>query len=160
MSLTLTTTAFPQGGPIPEKYSRDGENISPPLSWSGVPERTKSLALIVDDPDAPKGTFVHWLLYDISPATTHLGEHMPSTQTVADGAKQGQNGFGEIGYGGPEPPSGTHRYFFHLYALDAPLDLPPGVERAELNATMRGHILEQSELFGTYRHRGTGHQVA
>jgi hypothetical protein len=160
MSLKLTTTAFPAGGPLPDKYSHEGGNISPPLFWSGLPEGTKSLVLIVDDPDAPKGTFVHWLLYGIPPTTTRLDEHLPSTPTLPDGAKQGHNGFGEIGYGGPQPPSGTHRYFFRLYALNTNPDLAPGAERGQLETAMRGHILEQSELFGTYQHRKSGERVA
>jgi Raf kinase inhibitor-like YbhB/YbcL family protein len=160
MSLKLATTAFHTGGPIPEKYSKGGANISPPLSWSGVPQATKSLVLIVDDPDAPSGVFVHWLLYAIPPSTPGLDERRPATETLPDGSRQGRNGFGELGYGGPKPPSGVHRYFFHLYALDTELHLPPGASREDLDRAMQGHILEQSEIFGTFSHRNPGSQAA
>ena len=153
MSLQLSTTGFANQGAIPEKFSKSGGNISPPLSWSGAPEGTRTLALIVDDPDAPSGTFVHWLVYGIPPKSTGLKEDRPARNKLSDGSCQGRNGFGEIGYGGPQPPAGTHRYFFHLYALDRELELDPGVKREELDRAMEGHILEQAEISGTFAHR-------
>jgi len=153
MSLKLTTTAFPSEGPIPVKYSKKGGNVSPPLAWSGVPEGTRSLALIVDDPDAPVGLFVHWVVYRIPPTSTGLKEHLPEAGTLPDGSRQGRNGFGEIGYGGPQPPSGKHRYFFHLYALDTVPDLGPGAGRQQLDRQMQGHIIDQSDIMGTFEAR-------
>jgi Raf kinase inhibitor-like YbhB/YbcL family protein len=108
----------------------------------------------MDDPDAPSGTFVHWLVYDIPPAVTELEEGLPPTPTLPNGARQGLNGFGDLGYGGPQPPSGTHRYFFHLYALDIKLDLPAGVSREELDEAMNDDIIEEAQLMGRYQHRG------
>src|SRR3989442_981117 len=127
--MKLSSPAFNEGGLIPSKFTCDGENVSLPLEWEDVPAQAKSLALIVDDPDAPSGLFVHWLVIDISP-----GNHGLSEGTGATGATQGINGFGKIGYGGPCPPSGTHRYYFHLYALDTELHLPSGVSRQELDS--------------------------
>ena len=153
MSLKLTTTAFPAEGPIPAKYSKKGGNISPPLAWTGVPQGAKSLALIVDDPDAPSGLFVHWVIYGIPPGSTGLKEHQPASPTLPDGSRQGRNGFGEIGYGGPQPPSGKHRYFFHLYALDIAPNLEAGADRQQLDRLIQGHILEQSDIMGTFEAR-------
>ena len=127
MSLKLTSRAFSNEGVIPNIYSKQGGNVSPPLEWSGVPEDTVSLALIVDDPDAPSGLFVHWLLYGIPPSTTSLDENMIPNTKAGDHIRHGENGYGELGYGGPKPPSGTHRYVFHLYALDTNSDLPSGL---------------------------------
>jgi|ERR1051326_3040396 Raf kinase inhibitor-like YbhB/YbcL family protein len=152
MSLKLTSGAFNNGGRIPEKYSKKGGNISPPLEWDGASSKAVSLALIVDDPDAPSGTFVHWLLYGIPPSLTSLKEEMPNTPELPSGLRQGRNGFGDIGYGGPQPPSGVHRYFFHLYALDRQVDLPSGAGRSELERAIEGHIIDQSELMGRYEH--------
>lgn len=160
MSLKLTTTAFPAQGAIPDRYAKDGGNISPARFWSGVSRNAKSLALIVDDPDAPSGTFVHWVLYRIPPTLTGLDEHLPNEKSLPDGMLQGMNGFNEIGYGGPQPPSGTHRYFFRLYALGNEPDLAPGASRQDLDRAMQGHILEKSEIFGAYRHRKPGSQAA
>jgi len=160
MSMKLTSRSFQDGGEIPDKHSKRGGNISPALAWSGVPQGTQSLALIVDDPDAPSGAFVHWVLYSIRPKTKDLPEDLPSVPALANGVKQGRSGFSEIGYGGPQPPSGTHRYFFHLYALDIPIDLPPGVSRLELDEAMRGHILEEAQLMGQYSHREHGSHAA
>jgi Raf kinase inhibitor-like YbhB/YbcL family protein len=154
MTLKLTSGAFNRGGKIPDKYSKTGGNVSPPLEWDGIREIGKSLVLIMDDPDAPSGTFVHWLLYNIPTSMTHLEEGIPNRPSL-DGMRQGRNGFGEVGYGGPQPPSGTHRYFFHLYALDSEMDLPPGAGRAELERAMQGHILEQTEFMGMYESRST-----
>ena len=152
MSLRLTSRAFQNESVIPDKYSKRGGNISPPLAWSGVPDKTKSLALIVDDPDAPSGLFVHWLLYEIPPGTKELDEGLPVTPILPGGARQGRNGFGEVGYGGPQPPSGTHRYFFHLYALDTNLELAADASREELDRAIQGHILEEVQLMGRYHH--------
>jgi Raf kinase inhibitor-like YbhB/YbcL family protein len=153
MSLKLTSRAFENEGTIPDKYSKEGGNISPPLSWTGVPDETRSLALIVDDPDAPSGTFVHWLVYGIRPGTTELKEHLNAVAELPDGVRQGRNGFGDLGYGGPQPPSGTHRYFFHLYALDTDSDISGGLVREELEGVIQGHILEEAQLMGRYQHR-------
>jgi Raf kinase inhibitor-like YbhB/YbcL family protein len=153
MSLKLTSGAFNNADKIPDKYSKRSGDISPALEWSGIPAQAKSLALIVDDPDAPSGTFVHWLLYAISTSVHALKEGVPHTTDLPGGLRQGRNGFGEIGYGGPQPPSGEHHYFFHLYALDIAIGLPPGVGRVELDRAMHGHILEKTELMGRFEHR-------
>jgi Raf kinase inhibitor-like YbhB/YbcL family protein len=155
MSLKLTSGAFNNAGKIPDRYSKQAGDISPPLEWAGARSQVKSFALVVDDPDAPSGTFVHWLLYRIPVALTHLKEGVSHVPELPGGMRQGRNGFGGIGYGGPQPPSGTHRYFFRLYALDIDIDLPPGVSRAELDRAMQGHIVEQAELMGRYEHRNT-----
>jgi Raf kinase inhibitor-like YbhB/YbcL family protein len=159
MSLKLTSSAFQNEGLIPDRHSKQGGNVSPQLSWTGVPEDTVSLALIVDDPDAPSGVFVHWVLYNISPGTTELEEHQPSAPELSNGACQGINGFGEQGYGGPQPPSGTHRYVFHLYALDTDTDVPAGLTRQELDGAIEGHVIEEAQLIGRYQHR-TGSRAA
>lgn len=141
-SMKLTSTAFT--GEIPPVYTCDGQNINPPLSISEVPAEAQSLVLIVDDPDAPRGDWVHWLVWNISPATTEISENsVPGTEGTTD--------FGEIGWGGPCPPSGVHRYFFKLYALDTSLDLPTSTTKADLLAAMEGHILVTNELIGTYQ---------
>jgi hypothetical protein len=124
------------------------------------PERTRSFALIVDDPDAPSGDFVHWLLYRIPAGTARLEEDQPALPVLPDGTRQGRNGFGEIGYGGPQPPSGVHRYFFHLYALDNEPELPPGAGREDLVEAIRGHILKEANLMGKYEHRDSGSEAA
>src|SRR5438094_9797831 len=143
--MKLTSRAFGHNEKIPVRYSRRGDNVSPPLAWTQVPAGAKSLALIVDDPDAPSGVFVHWLVYGIPPGTTQFDEG-----SIPKSLHQGRNGFGDIGYGGPQPPSRTHRYFFHLYALDREIELPPGASRQELEVAMRGHILEEAQLMGQY----------
>jgi Raf kinase inhibitor-like YbhB/YbcL family protein len=155
MSLKLTSGAFNHGGPIPDQFSKKGGNNSPPLEWHGVPPGTQSLALIVDDPDAPSGTFVHWLLYDIPPSLSELKEGVIAAPHLPGGLRQGRNGFGAVGYGGPQPPSGTHRYFFRLYAVDTELDLEPGANREQLEQALRGHILEQTELMGRFESRSS-----
>ncbi len=135
---------------IPPTYTCDGSDLSPPLSWSAVPAKAKSLALIADDPDAPRGTWVHWVAWNI-PATVHdLPEGVPKRDTLPNGMKQGTTDFRSIGYGGPCPPSGTHRYFFKLYALDATLNLLPSTTKKDLETAMQGHVLAQSELMGKY----------
>lgn len=151
MDIRVTSSAFEEGGMIPRKYTCDGADISPPLAWTGVPENAKTLALISDDPDAPMGTWVHWVLFNLPASEKGLPEGVPTDRELKNGARQGRNDFRHIGYGGPCPPSGTHRYFFKLYALDKALDLPAGTTRAELLQAMEGHILAQGQLMGRYR---------
>jgi Raf kinase inhibitor-like YbhB/YbcL family protein len=158
--LQLKSGAFEHEGVIPDKYSKTGGNISPSLMWTGVPPGARSLSLIVDDPDAPSGIFVHWLVYGIQPTATGLEEGLPATPTLPNGVKQGHNDFGELGYGGPQPPSGTHRYFFHLYAIDRELQLPPGASRKALDKALSGHVLEEAQLMGKYKHREPGSRAA
>jgi len=150
MELTVTSTAFDHGGMIPPKYTADGPDISPPLAWTDVPDGTKSIALVCDDPDAPMGTWVHWLLWNIPPEVTSLDENVPPDKDLADGSRQGTTDFRRVGYGGPAPPSGVHRYFFKVYALDAMLDLPAGAKKPDLEKAMANHILAQGELIGKY----------
>ena len=151
MSLQLSSTAFSNGGSIPKKYTCDGPDVSPQLAWSGAPAGTQGFALIADDPDAPVGTWVHWVLYN-APASAHeFAEGMKKEEQLPDGTLQGRNDFRKIGYGGPCPPPGKpHRYFFKLYALDAKLNLKPGATKAELESAMKGHILAQAEWMGRY----------
>jgi len=151
MTFQLTSLAFNAGEPIPRKYTCDGENISPPLQWTGSPADTKSFALIADDPDAPVGTWVHWVLYNIPASSTHLPKALPNSATLPDGSVQGTNSWPKLGYGGPCPPSGTHRYYFKLYALDARTSLPSSATKEQLLSAMQGHVLAQTELMGTYR---------
>ena len=152
--MQLTSTAFTEGAAIPAKHTCDAKDISPPLRWSGVPAGTKSLALVVDDPDAPVGTWVHWVLYDLPATTSELDEDVPKSQYVAGGAKQGINDFRRLGYGGPCPPAGkAHRYFFKLYALDTVLDLKPGLTKKDLERAMEKHVLGQAQLMGTYQRK-------
>ncbi|MCA9028982.1 MAG: YbhB/YbcL family Raf kinase inhibitor-like protein [Planctomycetaceae bacterium] len=152
MSMQLTSTAFQQGSSIPKEFTGDGADQSPPLRWSQPPVGTESLALICDDPDAPRGTWVHWVLVNIPPETLELNAAVPTTPTLPSGAKQGKNDFGNIGYGGPAPPKGKpHRYFFKLYALSKTLELPPGSTKAELESAMKGHIVAEGQLMGTYQ---------
>jgi Raf kinase inhibitor-like YbhB/YbcL family protein len=148
--MRISTPAFHEAGTIPAKYTCDGENISPPLEWADVPAEAKTLALIMDDPDAPKGLFLHWLLYDIPVSEKGLTEGVGTVDATAGGGKQGRNGFGNVAYGGPCPPSGTHRYFLHLYALDAALGMPAGAGRQDVEKAMRGHVLGQADLMGRY----------
>ncbi len=151
MDIKITSPAFEEGGMIPRKYTCDGADISPPLAWTGVPEAARTLALISDDPDAPMGTWVHWVLFNLPATVTELPEGVPTDKELKNGAKQGRNDFRRIGYGGPCPPGGTHRYFFKLYALDKALDLAAGATKAELLRAMEGHILAQGQLMGKYR---------
>ena len=159
MNLQITSTAFAEGQPIPQKYTCQGSDVSPPLKWTGTPANTKSLALISDDPDAPdprapKMTWVHWVLYDLPATTSELAENVAKTATLANGAKQGMTDFKRVGYGGPcPPPGGAHRYFFKLYALDTVLDLKPGATKPDLLKAMEGHVLSHGELIGTYQRR-------
>lgn len=152
MSIEVTSTAFQEGTAIPQQYTGDGADQSPPLKWSEPPAGTKSIALICDDPDAPHGTWVHWVLYNLPPDIRELDEGVPTTEKLASGAKQGKNDFGNIGYGGPAPPKGKpHRYFFKPYALSEELDLAPGATKAQLLEAMKGNILAEGQLMGTYQ---------
>jgi Raf kinase inhibitor-like YbhB/YbcL family protein len=151
VSLELSSPAFVQGERIPKEFTADGRNVSPPLKWSAAPEGTKSLALVCDDPDAPMGTWVHWVLYNLPANAQELSQGVPTQNTIANGAKQGKNSFQKIGYGGPAPPPGKpHRYFFKLFALDTTLNLDPGADARKVQSAMQGHILGQGELMGQY----------
>jgi Raf kinase inhibitor-like YbhB/YbcL family protein len=150
-TIKIESAAFKHLQPIPSQYTCDGADISPPLSWSTIPATAKSLVLIADDPDAPAGTWVHWVVYDLPPATDTLQENLPKTDTLAGGGKQGRTDFNRVGWNGPCPPSGTHRYFFKLYALDIALNLPAGKAKKEIEKAMKGHILAKGELAGTYK---------
>lgn len=141
MAFTITSSAFAQGKPIPAKYTCDGLDISPPLAWSDAPSGTQSFALIMDDPDAPGGT---WVLFNL-PAQTHQ-----LAEKAAPQGAQGRNSWGRLGYGGPCPPSGTHRYFFRLHALDTRLRLPAGASKEQVLRAMQGHVLAQAEWMGVY----------
>jgi Raf kinase inhibitor-like YbhB/YbcL family protein len=147
--LRLTSGDFTAGGPIPSRCTCDGRNESPSLRFAGLPERTQSLALILDDPDAPSGTFTHWLAWNIPPETKEF-----TAGSVPAEVKQGINDFGKAGYGGPCPPSGEHRYIFHLYALDFVPKLPAGTHRAALEAVIAGHVLGKTTLTSRYRREG------
>lgn len=151
--MELKSTAFEAGGMIPKQFTCDGPNISPPLSWTTVPHGTKSLALICDDPDAPMGMWVHWVLFNLPAETRELPENLPPQKNLPNGARQGINDFRKIGYGGPCPPAGEHRYYFKLYALDALLELEAGANKADLLHAMEGHILAESRLMARYRRR-------
>lgn len=148
--MDLKSSAFKAGESIPPKYTCDGQDISPPLEWSAVPSGAKTLALISDDPDAPVGTWVHWVMWNIPATATSLPENVAKKDSLPDGTKQGTTDFRRIGYGGPCPPSGTHRYYFKLYALDTTLDLPSSTTKKELESAMKGHIIGQTELIGRY----------
>lgn len=149
--LELRSDAFEQEETIPEKYTCDGDDVSPQLSWGQPPEGTEELVLICDDPDAPVGTWDHWVLYGLAPDTVGLPEGVPTTKEIERGGLQGKNSWGNIGYGGPCPPKGpAHRYFFRLYAVDKTLDLKPGATKKAVLKAMEGHILAQGELMGKY----------
>jgi Raf kinase inhibitor-like YbhB/YbcL family protein len=151
MAITITSTAFTEGSMIPQDYTCDGEDISPPLAWSGVPDGTKSLALICDDPDAPMGTWVHWVLFNIPAHIMELPAKIPHEKIIQNGAKHGTNDFRKFGYGGPCPPGGIHRYYFKLYALDIEINVEAGITKAQLLKTMEGHILAEGQLMGRYK---------
>ncbi len=154
MNLQITSSAFSEGQPIPVKYTCQGKDLSPPLQWTNIPPTAKSLALICDDPDAPVGTWVHWVLYDLPPTAVGLSEGVPASSELPNGAKQGLNTWPRSGYGGPCPPPGnSHRYFFKLYALDKVLGLKPGVTKKELLDAMEGHVLAEAQLMGTYKRK-------
>lgn len=154
-AIRLTSAAFANGAPIPAAHTCEGENRSPALAWEGVPVGTRSLALVCEDPDAPRGTWVHWVLFNLSQEAAELGEGVPPDPELPSGARQGANDWGNASYAGPCPPPGRqHRYFFRLYALDAQLSLAPGAKRADLDSAMGNHVLAEGVLMGTYqRHR-------
>jgi Raf kinase inhibitor-like YbhB/YbcL family protein len=151
MTISVSSPVFQEGGMIPSKYTCDGQDISPPLKWVGVPEATKSIALISDDPDAPMGTWVHWVMWNIPPNVHELAEKVPPEPELADGSRQGITDFRRTGYGGPCPPSGTHRYYFKIYAIDKKLDLPGTTKKADLLKAIKGHILAEGQLMGKYK---------
>ncbi len=148
MPFELRSSAFVSGQPIPAKFTCDGKDVSPPLEWSAPPTGTRSLAIICDDPDAPVGTWLHWVLYNLPAETRSLPEG--AAANLPKGARDGKNSWGRAGYGGPCPPGGTHRYFFKLYAVDTALDLKPGATKEQLLKAMQDHILGQSEIRGLY----------
>ena len=156
--LTLSSTAFSAGQAVPKKYTCEGDDRSPPLAWSGAPAGTRSFALVVDDPDAPdpaapRMTWVHWVIYNIPASTTTLAEGSSSGSLPA-GAVEGRNDFGRVRFGGPCPPVGRHRYFHKLYALDAEMPAGKALDKPALEAAMKGHVLAQAELMGTYQKGG------
>jgi Raf kinase inhibitor-like YbhB/YbcL family protein len=152
--LKVTSPAFSEGQPIPRKYTGEGEDRSPPLKWDAPPEKTRSLALLVEDPDAPKGTFTHWVLFNL-PADTRELPAGAGAGKLPEGAVQGTNDFGKTGYNGPKPPGGkAHRYYFKVFALDTKLDLDSKARRRQVAEAMRGHVLAEGSLMGTYRHGG------
>jgi Raf kinase inhibitor-like YbhB/YbcL family protein len=146
----LTSEVFLEGEPIPSTYACNGEDLSLPLAWSGAPNDTNSFVLIMDDPDAPAGTWVHWVLFNIPGDATTMNAGLPAEAGLPDGSQQGTNSWGRLGYGGPCPPSGVHRYFFKLYALDTSLRLDESATKEDVLAAMEGHILMETELMGTY----------
>jgi hypothetical protein len=150
MAITVESSAFASMKSIPARHTCDGEDVSPPLRWSGVPDGAKSLVLISDDPDAPVGTWVHWVCYDIPPSVDSLREGIPRGDSLPVGGMQGITDFEKVGYGGPCPPGGSHRYFFKLYALDTTLGLGAGKTKSEVEKAMEGHVVAQGELVGTY----------
>ncbi len=149
--LTVSSTAFAEGASIPVKYTCQGNDVSPPLQWEGAPTNTKSLAVICDDPDAPGRTWVHWVLYNLPSTTAALTENTPKTAALPNGAAQGLNSSGQTGYQGPCPPSGRHRYYFKVYALDGKLSPQGRPTKEELLKAMEGHILAEGQLMGTYQ---------
>jgi Raf kinase inhibitor-like YbhB/YbcL family protein len=150
-ALPVESSAFKDGAAIPEEYTCDGKDTSPPLSWASPPAGTQSLALIVDDPDAPAGTWVHWVVFNLPATAASLPAGVPADRTIATGGVHGSNSWKQLGYGGPCPPKGsTHRYFFKLYALDSSLDLQAGASKADLEQAIKDHVLAQGQLIGTY----------
>lgn len=151
MELKLSSPAFQEGQAIPMKYTADGRNVPPPLRWTDPPAGTRSFVLICEDPDAPRGTFTHWVLFNVPAEVRELTEEASQEAGLPPGAIQGRNDFGKLGYGGPSPPRGKpHRYFFKLYALDRQLDLRSGATKDQVQAAMKGHILAEGQLMGTY----------
>jgi Raf kinase inhibitor-like YbhB/YbcL family protein len=149
--MQLTSAAFQQGAEIPSVFTSDGEDVSPELSWKDAPAATKSFVLIMHDPDAPReGGFTHWVVYNIPAETGHIEQNTPLRDQIPGLGMQGKNDAGRVGYMGPAPPSGTHRYFLRLFALDTMLDLKPEASHKQVSSAMRGHILAQAELMGTY----------
>ena len=155
LTISIESPAFTSGGAIPKLYTCDGANVSPPLTWSGIPENAVTLALICEDPDAPRGTWTHWLIFDVPANVKELSEGVPAQErvTVTTGgetATQGKNDFGKTGYGGPCPPAGSHRYMFRIYALDTKLGLGPKTTRQDLLRSIKSHVLADGQLMGTY----------
>ncbi|HVW02969.1 MAG TPA: YbhB/YbcL family Raf kinase inhibitor-like protein [Planctomycetaceae bacterium] len=151
MTMQLESSAFSASERIPEEYTGDGSNMSPPLSWSHPPYGTQSLALICEDPDAPRGIWSHWVLYNLPAETQEIPAELAQKGDLDDGARQGKNDFGKLGYGGPAPPPGKpHRYFFKLYAIDTILNLAAGATRAQVLRAIEGHVLDSGELMGSY----------
>lgn len=153
MNLKVTSNAFKDGDMIPSLYTCDGKDISPAITFSGAPKETVSFALVADDPDAPMGTWVHWVVYNIPSDVNSLPENYPPDETMPDGTRQGITDFGGTGYGGPCPPSGTHRYFFKVYALDKKINLVAIADKAALEQAMEGHILAKGQLMGKYKRK-------
>jgi Raf kinase inhibitor-like YbhB/YbcL family protein len=153
MAMKLTSSAFAEGGMIPAKYTCDGNDFSPPLAWSDVPAGAKTLALIADDPDAPAGTWVHWVAFNLPPGPGGLPEGIRAEKQLTGGGSQGTNSWPRIGYGGPCPPAGTHRYFFKLYALDSTLSLGNNATAKDLQAAMKGHVLAEAQTMGRYQRK-------
>ncbi len=151
MTIELSSPSFREGETLPKQFTGDGRDVSPSLRWADPPDGTKALALVCDDPDAPRGTWVHWVLYDFPADARKLDEGVPPEEEFGNGAKQGKNDFGTIGYRGPAPPPGkAHRYFFNLYALDAPTNLRPGATKKQLLDAIKGHVLAEGRLMGRY----------
>jgi Raf kinase inhibitor-like YbhB/YbcL family protein len=150
-AMEITSSAFENNSDMPMKYTCDGDDVSPPLSIEGLPNRTAAVALICDDPDASsKKNFTHWVLFNLPPNSPTLHEHLPSTPQLPDGSCQGVNDFGKVGYGGPCPPKGAHHYRFTAFALDAPLNVPPSSSRSDVEAAMQGHVLGRAQLTAVY----------
>lgn len=149
--IEVMSHAFDQGGMIPSDFTCDGADMSPPIEWSGIPQNAQSLALIANDPDAPGGDWVHWVIYDLPPNLPGLPPGVSAVETLPMGGVQGRTDFGRIGYGGPCPPSGSHRYFFKVYVLDQMLGLKPGATKKELLKAMKGHVLAEGQLMGKYQ---------
>ena len=151
MEIKISSPAFEEGGMIPKKYTCDGIDVSPPLTWTSIPEGTKTLALICDDPDAPMGTWIHWVLFNLPANIIEMPENIPPERELENGAKQGMNDFRKIGYGGPCLPGGTHRYYFKIFALDTELNLEAGATKSQLLEAMEGHILGEGQLMARYK---------
>jgi Raf kinase inhibitor-like YbhB/YbcL family protein len=150
-NFTVTSSAFAPGAIIPPEFSCEGKDISPALQWTGAPARTAAFAIIMDDPDAPAGVWVHWVMWNLAPASHSLPEGVAKRDQLEDGSHQGRNSFGKVGYNGPCPPAGqTHRYFFRVYALDTKLTLSPDADRSQLDAAMQGHVVAHAEYMGTF----------
>jgi len=151
MTLQVSSPAFAEGDRIPGQFTADGADVSPELRWSGAPKNTQSFALICEDPDAPRGTWTHWVLFNLPADRSSLAEGVPAEKELPGGARQGKNDFGKIGYGGPSPPKGKpHRYFFKVYALDTTLNLPAGATRQQVLDAIKGHIVAEGQLMGLY----------
>lgn len=149
--MKVTSKAFQDGGMIPKQYTCEGANISPPLAWDVVPEKTKSIALVTEDPDAPGKTFIHWVAFNIPASARELPENIPAQENISGGGRQGTNDFKKVGYGSPCPPSGTHRYYFKLYALDTELTLDSSATKDQLLKAIDGHVLGEGQLMGKYQ---------